>query len=348
MRCLSEAELPRGLVEVRTIDDSPSHEAELVIVDLVRTEAAGFLADPNRPSRNGCTGHPQVSQERPPRWSQEPHGRNGGQKRSNQDETKWSSFCTRCLLPGHLRANCQTFLRRGSCHENKRRSAGLLEESLSPHYGSERLEIAPTEPVANVSLREVRRWCHQTTRSRQVRGLRTEASLQIGDNVPSTLTIAFRARHGHSRNFLGSLQIPLDRVSGDTLSARVDLNSENLPQAIQRLFQYPNFARSRMPAEQPKTHSPLRFKLLASDQVNQLGRQIRQLLGQLTDDISVQVVFHDEMFQKKWLLTIQDIASYDNLQFTCERRMATTEIYLSAAASSRTALIPGTGSHALC
>lgn len=45
---LPEAELPRGLVSVRTIDDSPSHQAEVVICDLVRTEKPGFLIEDER------------------------------------------------------------------------------------------------------------------------------------------------------------------------------------------------------------------------------------------------------------------------------------------------------------
>ncbi|KAH7162196.1 P-loop containing nucleoside triphosphate hydrolase protein [Dactylonectria estremocensis] len=46
---LSPAEAPRQLIEVRTIDDSSSHEADLVICDLVRSgDRAGFLNDLHR------------------------------------------------------------------------------------------------------------------------------------------------------------------------------------------------------------------------------------------------------------------------------------------------------------
>ncbi|KAH6896053.1 hypothetical protein B0T10DRAFT_587692 [Thelonectria olida] len=39
---LSDAEVPKNPTEVQTIDDSPSHEADLVVVDLFRTKAPGF------------------------------------------------------------------------------------------------------------------------------------------------------------------------------------------------------------------------------------------------------------------------------------------------------------------
>jgi hypothetical protein len=45
---VTEAEIPKSLVEVRTVDDSPSHEADIVIVDWVRTNNRGFIADPKR------------------------------------------------------------------------------------------------------------------------------------------------------------------------------------------------------------------------------------------------------------------------------------------------------------
>ncbi|KAH6968675.1 P-loop containing nucleoside triphosphate hydrolase protein [Fusarium avenaceum] len=45
---LTAAEIPKSLVEVRTVDSSPSHEADIVIVDWVRTNNRGFIADPKR------------------------------------------------------------------------------------------------------------------------------------------------------------------------------------------------------------------------------------------------------------------------------------------------------------
>ncbi|KAL6413750.1 uncharacterized protein AUP68_03277 [Ilyonectria robusta] len=40
---MTSAEIPDGLVEIRTIDDSPSHEGDIVIVDLARTSKPGFI-----------------------------------------------------------------------------------------------------------------------------------------------------------------------------------------------------------------------------------------------------------------------------------------------------------------
>ncbi|KAF4946292.1 hypothetical protein FGADI_11284 [Fusarium gaditjirri] len=48
----TEAEAPKTLVEVRTIDDSPSHEADIIILDLVRTVKRGFIADSHHGSRS--------------------------------------------------------------------------------------------------------------------------------------------------------------------------------------------------------------------------------------------------------------------------------------------------------
>ncbi|KAJ4856217.1 AAA domain-containing protein [Trichoderma breve] len=45
---LPEAEVPPGLVSVRTIDDSPSHQAEAVICDMVRTDKPGFMMEDQR------------------------------------------------------------------------------------------------------------------------------------------------------------------------------------------------------------------------------------------------------------------------------------------------------------
>ncbi|KAK0756997.1 hypothetical protein N5P37_010522 [Trichoderma harzianum] len=45
---LPEAKVPRGLVSVRTIDDSPSHQAESVICNLVPNSGPGFLIEHQR------------------------------------------------------------------------------------------------------------------------------------------------------------------------------------------------------------------------------------------------------------------------------------------------------------
>lgn len=45
LRELTKAKIPKSLLEVRTVDDSPSHEADIVIVDWVRTNSRGFIAD---------------------------------------------------------------------------------------------------------------------------------------------------------------------------------------------------------------------------------------------------------------------------------------------------------------
>ncbi|EQL02491.1 hypothetical protein G6O67_006869 [Ophiocordyceps sinensis] len=45
---LSAAEAPKALIDVRTIDESPSMEADIVIANLGRTSGEGFLSRPER------------------------------------------------------------------------------------------------------------------------------------------------------------------------------------------------------------------------------------------------------------------------------------------------------------
>jgi superfamily I DNA and/or RNA helicase len=45
---LPEWEVPRGLISCRTIDDSPSHEAEIVIADMTRTVNLGLMKERSR------------------------------------------------------------------------------------------------------------------------------------------------------------------------------------------------------------------------------------------------------------------------------------------------------------
>ncbi|KAJ2967465.1 hypothetical protein NQ176_g9647 [Zarea fungicola] len=48
LKKVSDHEVDKSRITVRSIGDSPSHEAEIVIVDLVRTESPGFLTEPAR------------------------------------------------------------------------------------------------------------------------------------------------------------------------------------------------------------------------------------------------------------------------------------------------------------
>ncbi|PNP79693.1 hypothetical protein FNYG_07039 [Fusarium nygamai] len=45
---VTSAELPKSLIDVRTIDDSLSHEADYVFIDLTRTDKHGFLKSAQR------------------------------------------------------------------------------------------------------------------------------------------------------------------------------------------------------------------------------------------------------------------------------------------------------------
>ncbi|KAF5703994.1 hypothetical protein FMUND_12753 [Fusarium mundagurra] len=60
LKQLTKAEVPKTLVEVRTVDDSPSHEADVVILDLVRTVKKGFIHE--APRMNVATTRARLGQ----------------------------------------------------------------------------------------------------------------------------------------------------------------------------------------------------------------------------------------------------------------------------------------------
>lgn len=118
---LPEAEVPRGLVSVRTIDDSPSHQAEFVICDLVRTSGPGFLIE--NPRLAVMTTHAQgltilVGQQ------DILQAKGSTALSSLKDYLKnrnaiikvegWNILCNVCFLPGH-QGNCQVKVICGIC-----------------------------------------------------------------------------------------------------------------------------------------------------------------------------------------------------------------------------------------
>jgi hypothetical protein len=54
---LTPAEVPKSLVGIRTIDDSLSHEADYVFVDLTRTTKTDFISESGRMTVAGSRAH---------------------------------------------------------------------------------------------------------------------------------------------------------------------------------------------------------------------------------------------------------------------------------------------------
>ncbi|KAK4072485.1 hypothetical protein Trihar35433_4549 [Trichoderma harzianum] len=120
---LPEAEVPPGLVSVRTINDSPSHEAEVVICDMVRTDKPGFMVEDVRlavmimraRALTIIVGKTDVIK-----------GKDARSLRALYDYLKdrdaivkvlgWNEFCGVCLLPGHQKTACQTVVNCAICN----------------------------------------------------------------------------------------------------------------------------------------------------------------------------------------------------------------------------------------
>ncbi|RSM02256.1 hypothetical protein CEP52_008076 [Fusarium oligoseptatum] len=120
LRNMSVAEIPKELVDVRTVDDShcqcPSHEADIVVIDTVRTGRAGFTGEAERmavmmtrarigtiligPGANVKLNAPQENLKE----YTERH-------RAIVDESgdklaRWDIFCDNCVQPGHTADRC--------------------------------------------------------------------------------------------------------------------------------------------------------------------------------------------------------------------------------------------------
>ncbi|KAL7937088.1 AAA domain-containing protein [Trichoderma chlorosporum] len=119
---LSETECPPGMVSVRTIDDSPSHEDDVVICDIVRSEGPGFLREMSRLCV--MTTRARVLTVL---VGQETVIPLGGAMRDMLDHIKardslittagWDQFCQYCLSPGHIKENCEERVVCGFCGE---------------------------------------------------------------------------------------------------------------------------------------------------------------------------------------------------------------------------------------
>ncbi|SCN67021.1 uncharacterized protein FFB20_02444 [Fusarium fujikuroi] len=124
----TSAELPPGLVEVRTVDGSLSHSGAVVIVDIVRTGRRGFIDDPRRVAvafsraelctiliarersvqeRSRLGSAVQFLKERDAVYSL-------GRAKSRP---QWTEWCSRCLQPGHVAHGCKQTIRCTTCNE---------------------------------------------------------------------------------------------------------------------------------------------------------------------------------------------------------------------------------------
>ncbi|KLP18705.1 hypothetical protein CEK26_008549 [Fusarium fujikuroi] len=115
LRQLTEAEVPKDLVEVRTVDDSPSHEADVVILDLARTVKKGFVNE--APRMNVATTRARLGQfvigpgkKTPLEWPLN-HLVAFLEERSAvinlKDRCRWYFMCNNCCQPGHIATECK-------------------------------------------------------------------------------------------------------------------------------------------------------------------------------------------------------------------------------------------------
>lgn len=110
---LSSAEIPRGIVSVRTIHDSPSHQAEAVICHLARSNGPGFLSDLKRLAvmmtrAQGMTI--LAGQEAMFAMKNSAISELYNYLKSRDSIVKvsgWKVVCIHCLIPGHDQTTCQ-------------------------------------------------------------------------------------------------------------------------------------------------------------------------------------------------------------------------------------------------
>ena len=133
---LSPFEVPRDLIEVRTIDTSPSHEADVVIADLTRTRNLNFGDQDGRltvmmtRARLACfiVGHTDLASTKCPNlknlytWLK----KRGAvlSLRDDEDRPRWSKYCNRCCQHGHTFSECDTKLECEWCAEHTDEPSG--------------------------------------------------------------------------------------------------------------------------------------------------------------------------------------------------------------------------------
>lgn len=113
---ISDSEVPKGFLTVRTIDDSVSAEADIVIIDLVRTSRTSFLQDRKRiavmttrarlasfivGSSDTIRHHGLLGDLFKHHKEKQAVLRIKGEKKT------WSVWCNRCQRPGHTTDSCK-------------------------------------------------------------------------------------------------------------------------------------------------------------------------------------------------------------------------------------------------
>ncbi|KAG5806898.1 hypothetical protein H9Q74_010168 [Fusarium xylarioides] len=133
---LTEAEVPKDLVEVRNVNDSPSHEADVIILDLVCTLKGGFIKE--APRMNVGMTRARIGQfvidpgkKTPLDWPLK-HLVAFLEERSAaihlRDRCRWYLMCQNCCQPGHLATDCQAEV----CSRSKKNSTTREEAFAWP------------------------------------------------------------------------------------------------------------------------------------------------------------------------------------------------------------------------
>ncbi|KAH7162187.1 P-loop containing nucleoside triphosphate hydrolase protein [Dactylonectria estremocensis] len=204
---ISPAEIPEGHLSVRTIDSSDSAEADIVIVDLVRTSRPGFIIDPQRVAV--ITTSARLAQFFVGSVKAFEHANNVerliGYLKQRQClvtikvERNGGRWCTHCHRPGHNVAMCRAAPRCQSCAEKGIASNHAIRDCNGP--------VMPTELWSTTigMLDNIPRSISDFDKNKGVQ--QQKRKKQQGRQVQKKMTSAERRRGLNNR--------PADHDSGD-------------------------------------------------------------------------------------------------------------------------------------
>ncbi|KAL6824478.1 hypothetical protein J3E69DRAFT_356149 [Trichoderma sp. SZMC 28015] len=173
---LPEAEVPRGLVSVRTIDESPSHQAEFVICDLGLTILGG---QQDILDAKGSTALSSLKDYL--------KSRNAIIKIAG-----WNILCNVCFLPGH-QGNCQVKVVCGIC-QGEHAGQRCPEIANAPAFSSIKLsKVADSVEKLKLQRKQQREDANANAYAQQMRQTTTDYEDYIrarGSAQPVSETIA--------------------------------------------------------------------------------------------------------------------------------------------------------------
>ncbi|UPK98563.1 hypothetical protein LCI18_009498 [Fusarium solani-melongenae] len=116
LRGMGVAEIPKDMVDVRTVDDSPSHKADIVIIDYVRVSRLGFVGNAHRMAvmmtraRVGIIivgpGAKVIDSTAFADLRAYINDHHSVINLSSEKSSHWDHFCDNCIQPGHEADRC--------------------------------------------------------------------------------------------------------------------------------------------------------------------------------------------------------------------------------------------------